>query len=266
MKAKHVVVMLSHNSAPYIKGALKSLLLQKFRPLGFVLIDGASTDATNSIIENTIPQLEAEGIEVYYERTPTNLGQIGSYIYVHRNILGDKPETIVARLDSDDMFIDSNSLSIFFSEKYWEPDIGFVWSNFVYSHGVVGFCKDVPPDAGSVSEFTRSPTNIDKNWIFSLMHGWRVGVFNAIPEWRLQMSNGEYFVFAVDRVIVYSILELLGFDRIKFIPRILYVYTRKRPGSVTVKLGDDYYFKVERPQLISMKPLERIEGRFWEKS
>ncbi len=260
MKAKHVVVTLVYNGAKYIERCLKSVLQQTFRPFGYVIVDDASTDKTPEIIQEYLPKLEGIGIETLHIRNQKNVDGLVNFVMVHREILKDSPETIIAQLDGDDWLYDENSLSTFFSGEYWGPDVGFVWSQHINHTGKLGCSKPLPSDVKSFQDPASSLVKFSNTWIFSHLHGWRVGVFNHVPDSKL-MFRTEYFRFPVDRVMIIPMLELLGVNRIRFIPKVLYVYYANHPNSSAKRLGIDY---VRRSLLyLSRLPVLDEGGKLW---
>lgn len=66
MAEKVSVITISYNSKETIERTFQSIMAQPYRPLEYVLVDGASTDGTIEVIERYIPQFKALGIEVLF--------------------------------------------------------------------------------------------------------------------------------------------------------------------------------------------------------
>lgn len=72
MKRKISIVTISYNAENEIEETIKSVLQQHYRPLEYLLIDGASKDRTPVIIKNSIKKMQHVGIEVKYVSEPDN--------------------------------------------------------------------------------------------------------------------------------------------------------------------------------------------------
>lgn len=64
MNEKFTIITISLNAEKAIKGTLESVLKQRYRPLEYILVDGASTDRTNEIIQGYIEKFNTAGIEI----------------------------------------------------------------------------------------------------------------------------------------------------------------------------------------------------------
>lgn len=64
------IITITYNSENVIEKTLKSVLQQEYRPLEYVLVDGASGDRTVEIIESYLPLFEASGIQVSFKSEP----------------------------------------------------------------------------------------------------------------------------------------------------------------------------------------------------
>lgn len=58
------IITITYNSQDIIVDTMKSVLHQSYRPLQYILIDGASTDETFFRIKELLPQFEVAGIDV----------------------------------------------------------------------------------------------------------------------------------------------------------------------------------------------------------
>ena len=91
------VVMPTYNAAPYVGAAISSVLGQTFGDLELIVVDDASTDGTQSIIEG----LAAQDARIVFERSQVNQGAA-----VRRNqALALANGRFVAFLDGDDVWM-----------------------------------------------------------------------------------------------------------------------------------------------------------------
>lgn len=70
MSKKVSIITISYNSEKTIERTLQSILLQKYRPLEYILVDGGSKDGTIKLIKQYIPVFEQAGIEVNFKSAP----------------------------------------------------------------------------------------------------------------------------------------------------------------------------------------------------
>jgi glycosyltransferase involved in cell wall biosynthesis len=116
------IVTPSFNQGDYIEATIRSILLQRYPALDYVIMDGGSTDGTLDIVRRYQPWL------TYWESTPDN----GQYQAIGRGFSHTSGE-IMLWLNSDDMLM-PNSLwavaSIFasFPEVEWITGIPFLWT------------------------------------------------------------------------------------------------------------------------------------------
>ncbi len=70
MAEKISVITISYNSVKTIEKTFQSVLMQTYRPLEYVLVDGGSKDGTIALIKQFIPQFVAANIEVNFKSEP----------------------------------------------------------------------------------------------------------------------------------------------------------------------------------------------------
>ena len=63
-------ITISYNSLNTIERTFQSVLIQTYRPLEYVLVDGGSTDGTIELIKRYLPIFEKNGIDDIYKSEP----------------------------------------------------------------------------------------------------------------------------------------------------------------------------------------------------
>ena len=90
------IVVPTYNRAELMQPTLDSILAQTYRDMEVIVVDNASTDATQDVIQT---RYVARDARVRYIRNPTNLGYIASYIIGYEATRGE----FVNFFDSDDL-------------------------------------------------------------------------------------------------------------------------------------------------------------------
>lgn len=96
------VVTVCKNSEATIKDTFDSILNQKYRPLQYIVVDGASSDQTVSIIEEYEPEFSASHIEFLY--------------------LSEKDHGIYDAMNKGIRLADGEIVGIINSDDWYEPD------------------------------------------------------------------------------------------------------------------------------------------------
>ena len=67
---KFSIITISYNAVKLIEETMNSVLNQNYTNIEYIIIDGNSTDGTQAIIENKIPELNKRNIQVQYSSEP----------------------------------------------------------------------------------------------------------------------------------------------------------------------------------------------------
>ena len=130
MEPKISVTICTYNRANFLLKAIESVLAQTFTDYEIIIVDDASTDNTETLVE---PYL-ASHKNILYVKNPVNLG-----ISKTRNIaLSHAHGEYIAVLDSDDTWTDTNKLQKQFDFLEQNKDYVLIGSNIqiVDEHGV----------------------------------------------------------------------------------------------------------------------------------
>jgi glycosyltransferase involved in cell wall biosynthesis len=124
MKRQHsptvTIVMATYNGAMYLAEAIDSVLQQTYQDWELIVIDDGSTDKTGIVVKKYMKHEK----RIIYKKNSQNLGLIAS---LNRGIAMARG-VYIARLDSDDVWIDRTKLEkqITFLQRY--PSYGLVGS------------------------------------------------------------------------------------------------------------------------------------------
>lgn len=138
MYFKVSIVTVCFNADETIEKTLKSILDQTYTNYEYIIIDGASKDNTNQIIQKYLPKFQEKGITVQYVSEKDD----GIYFAMNKAIHMARGEWI-AFMNADDSYYDNQVLGDIFEGKTYEGyDVLYGDTNFVSYGGM----KIVKPD------------------------------------------------------------------------------------------------------------------------
>ena len=92
------VVVTNHNNGAYVGRAIESVARQTLRDLHVIVVDDASTDQSDTAIQQCLAQLDDR--RFHYVQLESNVGQAGAA----RRGLAELDTPFVCFLDSDDIW------------------------------------------------------------------------------------------------------------------------------------------------------------------
>ena len=102
IKPKVSVVICTYNRAQYLPQAIESVLAQSFQDFELIIVDDASTDNTQTVVERYM-----NDSRIRYIKNNNNLGLGKNRVEATKNVRGE----YIAILDSDDYWVDVNKIS-----------------------------------------------------------------------------------------------------------------------------------------------------------
>lgn len=190
---------------------------------------------------------------IYLLCCPENISNYKGYNF----LLGAEMETdltdkyVIVLLDADDWFKDENSLGIV--AKYYQDNPDLLLTHGSYETYPLG-----------LKTLNRPYTRLDfkrgirkTRWKASHLRTFKYKLFKQIKPESLRDPSGNYLDSIPDLALMFPMLEMAGYDRIKYIPEIVYVYNREN------QFNYDKIFKRKQKQdemiLRSMEPYGRIQ-------
>lgn len=132
------IVTVCFNAEETVEKTLKSVLNQMYTNYEYIIIDGASTDNTNQIIQKYLPKFQEKGIIVKYISEKDD----GIYFAMNKAIHMACGEWI-AFMNADDSYYDNQVLGDIFEGKTYEGyDVLYGDTNFISFEGT----KIIKPD------------------------------------------------------------------------------------------------------------------------
>lgn len=151
-------------------------------------------------------------------------------------------DDVIVTLDADDWFASTSTLSIV--KRYYDAQ-----PELLVTHGS---WVSYPNPAANTNNFPYSTEDWQKgvrkvNWRASHLRTFKYKVWKHVKEDDLKGPDGIFARVAWDLAIMFPMLELSGYNRVKFIPELLYVYNQETPyndGKMRLKeqmLFADYF-------------------------
>jgi len=130
-------------------------------------------------------------------------------------------EDIIVFMDADDWLINNKSLQVVVDTYNQHPET-------LVTHGSFDTLPTREPKLYFItnSKYTREEfSNLRSSiWKGSALRTMKYRVFKNIKDSDLRDDSGVYFTSGCDLAVMYPALEMAGYDRVKFIKDIIYVY------------------------------------------
>lgn len=211
------IIIVGWNVEKYIERCLGSLVEQAEQGWEARLILDPSEDKTYELAQKFMcPKLTI----CYNQERKYALSNIVQCI----KDLKPAEEDVLVTLDADDWFFDNRALAIV--KSYYDR-----YPNLLVTHG-----SWYPyPDPSVITNNAPYSTyefnhNIRKfGWRGSHLRTFKYKVWKHVKDGDLRDGHGRYYTSAWDLAMMWPMLEMAGYERVKFIPEILYVYNQETP-------------------------------------
>lgn len=230
----------------YVDRCLKSLALQTF------------TDWEAQVVLDPFPDKSYERALIWQtpklkvHLNPIRLTALPNFL-IGTQMLNPVDDDIMVTLDADDWFYDANALAIVAS--YYQR-----YPNTLVTHGSwEGYPN--PNVRNNNAPYTEAEfkANIRKfPWRASHLRTFKHKVWKHVKDEDLRDEKGLYYESAWDLAMMWPMLEMAGYDRVKFIPEKLYTYNMENPCSDSkLRVRQQMYYT----NYIARKtPYERMES------
>ncbi|HYP07895.1 MAG TPA: glycosyltransferase [Bryobacteraceae bacterium] len=233
-----------HNPGEALKRCVQSLSEQDYDNFAVIFMDDASTDDSRRHIPDHHPNWRVL-------RNDSRRGLARNL----RDVIEQccRPDDVIVCLDGDDSLACSDALS-HVDRTYREHDCWVAYSQFQFANGDYGFSQPF----ASADDFR----TLRAYFRTSHLRTFRAGLFQRIAEQDphfscLQDENGIWLDSAVDAGLMFPLLEMAGFERVRYIDKILYVYSDENPGNIH-RTGRDRQI-ANFQQLSARKPFRPID-------
>lgn len=245
MKNKFKIVTPFYNAENYIRKSLISSLTQNYDNFKIVLVNDASTDKSEENIKDLLKEYPNK---IVYIKNENRLGAM----YNHQNVMFNycDGDDIIVQVDGDDWLIDDSVLS-YINDFYINNNCMVMYGQAKYLSGRRGNATPYT----SKEEFL----NKRKNFKFHVSH---VRTFYAKLFYEIKNQDKELLCFkdklgvwynmTCDVAMMYPIMEICGYEKVKYNDRILYVYNDSNPIQ-------DFKIDLSRQEYIHMEILNKKE-------
>jgi glycosyltransferase involved in cell wall biosynthesis len=210
MNNRFVFIIPYRNVISYIQDCAKSLLAQKNQNWIAIFCDDASTDGTSF----NIPKDDRFIIKKNKER-------ITALPNIHNGIVDNNlnDEDVICILDGDDFLVRPDALDII--NNLYQDETLLTYGQYIWPNGQVGHCKPYTKE-----EFLQLRNG---GYWASHMRTFKYKLYKELINQDSELScykdkDGNFYTITYDVAIMTPLMEIAGFDKIKFNPDPVYYY------------------------------------------
>lgn len=223
---KFVIVVASYNNSQFYKKNLDSIVNQKTKSNNLkypnykiIYINDCSNDNTGELANRYILNNNLNN----FTKIIHNKKRMGHLYNQYNAIHSCKDSEVIVIVDGDDFLINDYVLD-YLNKIYQNKNIWLTYGQFIWwPLGQIGICKEIP-------KYHFDNKMIRKNWYSSHLRTFYAGLFKQIKKADLYHQD-KFFISAADLATMYPMLEMAGYNRVKFINIPLYLYNMKNPIS-----------------------------------
>ena len=249
MKNKIKVIVPFYNASSFLERCVLSITKQEYENFDVIFINDCSTDNSWDLLPHDVKNC----ICINNPIRKTALENIHNAVINYCN-----PEDIVAIVDGDDFLLNKKVLS-YINDFYNKNDCWIMYGNSTASDG-----SKIASKGYAQEEF-----KMIRNGYFFVSHirTFRAGLYHKIKDQDEEFSclkdkNGEFYKMTYDVAMLLPMMEMAGYEKIKFNEKILYVYNRENPISdcyVNENLQKSIHFEIN-----NKKRFNKID-KLWQK-
>lgn len=240
------------NAEKYIRKSLSNSLSQSYDKFKIILInDGSSDNSENSYVD----LLDKYSDKIIYIKNENRMGAM----FNHQNAILNycDNDDIVVQVDGDDWLIDDGVLS-YINDFYNEKKCMVMYGQSQYLSGRIGnACPYIDK-----KEFEDKRLNF--KFHVSHVRTFYAKLFFEIKNQDNNLScfknsRGEWYKMTCDVAIMYPVMEICGYEKVKYNDKILYVYNDSNPiqdYKIDLKLQEDIHREILSKPAFNRKTYE----------
>lgn len=222
-----VVISPFYNAASWLEDHVRSVAGQDYTNYRHILINDASTDESEAVIEQTLNELGQEVSDrVILITNEENRGAVRNQIETIRNCV-DNPEAVVVLLDGDDALV--NDPNVFHHVNAWHDE----GAEFTY-----GSCWSMADSIPLVAQPYPKEVRDRKayrshrfNWGIPYTHlrTFRRRLLDGVDDAAFKDESGEWYRAGGDVATFYELIEQADPDRVRAVADVLVRYNDVNP-------------------------------------
>lgn len=253
MSVKFHVITTAYNCEKYIPNCLKMLSLQTYDNWDGIVVDDMSTDKTVQIIKSHLPK------KMTLVLNKKNIGSLANQVKIMPpDVFPD--EDVIVKVDGDDWLYNRDSLKIL-SKYYENPDVWMTYGSFNYFPSGKRGVDPVPVPKDY--DFRRS------RWVMSHLRSFKYFLFkNILVEDLKSKEINDFYETSEDCAVMKPMAEMAGWEHIKYIKDVLYVYNSGNPlkdgrihRSLQAKRGAEIYHSPSYKKRTKQELIDGIKER-----
>ena len=206
------------NASEFLERCVSSIMSQKYSNFKVIFVDDASTDNSWELLPHDDPRV----ICIKNDVNVTALPNIHNSIMQHVDT-----EDIVILVDGDD-WLPNKKVFSYINEYYNKHDCWIMYGQAQWSTGQRGFASAYPK--GEFDNIRTSPFRV------SHIRSFRGGLYHKIkeqdPEFKCMKDElNNWYTMTYDVAVMFPIIEMSPFEKVKFNDKILYIYNFENPES-----------------------------------
>jgi glycosyltransferase involved in cell wall biosynthesis len=244
MNNRIVIITPFYNPGVFLEQCVASIMTQKYDNFHVVFVDDASTDGAFDRLPKGDPRVTI----VRNAERKTALENLHDAIINHC-----QPNDIAVLVDGDDWLPNKKVLE-FINDFYNQNDCWIMYGQARWTDGNPG-CSYPYPDENYFNSIRNAQileSGQPTGYLISHIRTFRAGLYHKIQEQDtffscLRDTQGKFYRMTYDVAMMLPMLEMAGFDKVKFNDKVLYTYNRGNPISddrVNQKLQWDIHAEI----------------------
>lgn len=221
MQNSFLIVCFFYNAEPFIEKCVGSIISQDYKNYRVLFVDDASTDIGFELIDN-----DGRFIKIKNKENKGLLYNYTTYLPLYAN-----EDDIIVVLDGDDSLYGNKVLS-YLNDFYNEHGCMVTYGQSLWTDGRRGFARPYTEQEFNNlrrTQFLASHLRTFKYLCFKELMN-QDSNFDSFKD-----KNGNFYMMAGDVATMYPIMEIAGFEKVKYIDKILYLYNIHNPISDHIK-------------------------------
>ena len=217
-----------YNPGEFLENCVSSLMSQKYDDYQVIFVDDCSTDGSF----DRLPKNNPKAIIIKNEIRKTALENIHDTIMNHCD-----PDDIVVLVDGDDWLPNKAVLS-YINDFYNQHDCWMMYGQAGWTDGNKG-CSFPYQSKEHFDNIRRSPSHSNgqpSGYLISHIRTFRAGLYQKIKEQDndfscLKDKTSAFYRMTYDVSMFLPMMEMAGFEKVKYNEKVLYTYNRGNPIS-----------------------------------